>query len=189
MQQLKKHKKALQRQMMTPGYTQTVRKQLWQTCKAISNMKKQKKKKNKMRTTSLQEGLFRKNSWEFSKSVCRGEFGNENLFLTFSNEKADQRYTSNYSTEKTQTLKIYTGIQRLRLVLKIPISVLSICPPFALEMSQVFSKMPFTNQVQVLSEFHFEFYIISQTHTMSWPHFSIRFLQLMQFQPSEEKVS
>ena len=57
-----------------------------------------------MKTTSYQEGLFKKNPWEFSKSVCRGEFGKENLAPTFSREKANQHYTSNYSTEKITNL-------------------------------------------------------------------------------------
>ena len=46
MQQLKQHKKALQRQMIAPGSHQEMRKPFWQACRAIRDLKKQEKKKN-----------------------------------------------------------------------------------------------------------------------------------------------
>ena len=58
MQQLKQHKKSLQRQMMTAASTQEIRKKFWEACRAISDLKKQEKKKHEMKTTSYQEGFF-----------------------------------------------------------------------------------------------------------------------------------
>ena len=104
MLQLKEHKKTLQRQMRT-GCTQDVRKKFWEACRAISDLKRQEKKKEEMKTTVYQEGLFRKNPWAFSKSVCRGEYGKEQFAPTFSKETANLHYTSNYSTEKTTNLR------------------------------------------------------------------------------------
>ena len=98
MQQLKEHKKTLQKQLMTPAYTDTLRKQYWEACRAISDLNKQEKKKEDLQTTAHQEKLFQKNRWQFSKSVCRGEFGKENLAPTFTNTIANAHYSS-YSTE------------------------------------------------------------------------------------------
>jgi hypothetical protein len=42
--------------------------------------------------------MFSKNRWEFSKSVCRGEFGKESIEPTFTKDTANQHY-STYSTE------------------------------------------------------------------------------------------
>jgi hypothetical protein len=97
LQELKKHKKTLQRQMMTSAYTDTIRKQYWEACRAISDLKKQEKKKEELKTTLHQEKLFQKNRWEFSKSVCRGELGKENLAPTFNSNTANTHYNS-YST-------------------------------------------------------------------------------------------
>ena len=62
MQQLKSHKKQLQRQLMTNFY---------------SDFKKHEKKKHDIKTTTYQEDLQKKNRWQFSKAVTRGEFGKE----------------------------------------------------------------------------------------------------------------
>ena len=63
---------------------------------AISDLKRHEKKKHDMKTTAYQEELFNKNKWEFSKSVTRGEFGNEKMSPTFSKVQANQHY-SQYS--------------------------------------------------------------------------------------------
>ena len=73
------------------------RKSYWEVCRAISDMKKIEKNKEDMRSTYHQENLFLKNRWEFSKSVCRGEFGKENLVPNFTQQAANQHYSS-YST-------------------------------------------------------------------------------------------
>ena len=101
MAQLKTHKKALQRQMIGPEGTIDIRKQFWEACRAISDLKKQEKKVEDLKTTACQEKLYNKNRWEFSKMTVNGQMGKECLSPTFSKQAADLHYSGTYSTEKT----------------------------------------------------------------------------------------
>ena len=75
MQQLKAHKKDLQRKLLSMSSTLETRKHFWETVRAMSDLKKIEKKKQELQTTSHQEKLFKKNPWEFSKSAVRGDLG------------------------------------------------------------------------------------------------------------------
>ena len=66
----------------------------------MANMQSDKK----LEETGEEEGQNEDNFFT-GTSVCKGKFGKENLPPMFSNEKADQHYTSNYSTEKTTNLE------------------------------------------------------------------------------------
>ena len=45
----------------------------------------------------MQENLFNKNRWTFSKQVCNGSFGREAIQPTFTKEVADKFYPNTYS--------------------------------------------------------------------------------------------
>ena len=124
MAQLKEHKKALQRQKVGPHDTTELRKQFWEACRAISDLKKHEKKQQDVKTTVCQENLFNKNRWEFSKMTVKGEQGKENLAPTFSKQKADQHYSGTYSTKKTTDFNQTNWFLMSKPVLKILTSFL-----------------------------------------------------------------
>ena len=73
MLQLKTHKKPLQTQMIGPEGTSDIRKQFWEACQAISDLKKPEKKIEDLKTTACQEKLYNKNRWEFSMMTVNGQ--------------------------------------------------------------------------------------------------------------------
>ena len=82
-QQLKKHKKALQRPMMT-NYSSDIRKKFWEACRAISDLKKTQEEKAWHENHSIPGGSVQQKCWEFSKLVTREEFEKEKKSPTFS---------------------------------------------------------------------------------------------------------
>ena len=75
MKQLKVLKKILQKKITGPTSTESDRKEYWKVLRAISDLRKQEKKKEMLKTTAHQENLFNKNRWEFSKHTVRGDLG------------------------------------------------------------------------------------------------------------------
>ena len=88
----------LQRTLLNTSGTAEIRNKFWQTVRAFSDNKNIEKKKGELQTTSHQERLFKKNTWEFSKSAVRGELGVESVVPAFSKQEADTHYTNTYST-------------------------------------------------------------------------------------------
>ena len=59
---------------------------------------KSKRAKDKIKTVSHQEKLFRQNFWDCSKKVANGQYGSEPTLPTFTKEDADKYFGQKYST-------------------------------------------------------------------------------------------
>ncbi len=66
--------------------------------RAHNKLVKSKRAKDKAKTVSYQEKLFRQNFWDFSKKVANGQYGSEPTLPTFSKDAADKYFGPKYST-------------------------------------------------------------------------------------------
>ena len=77
------------------------RKQFYQAIRAHSYLNKQQRKKDKDKSAAWQESIYRKNFFEFSKSVCNDTLGKSSPQPSFSKSKADDFYKTRYSQKTT----------------------------------------------------------------------------------------
>jgi hypothetical protein len=100
--ELRSIKKELRRQLQSknppPSLSKSasLNKEIWSCIKAISDVKRLEKKKSKEKSVLHQEGLFRKNKFDFSKQCINGTLGCDSAKPTFSKETADRHYTGTY---------------------------------------------------------------------------------------------
>ena len=96
-----KLKKELSRKARQPGASQEDHKKLRLCLRAISDMKKAERDRQRLKTAHHQEKLYFKNKWEFARHAANGTLEKIAQTATFSKEQGDQHYTNTYgeSTE------------------------------------------------------------------------------------------
>ena len=74
------------------------RKKFHQAIRAHNYIVKQEKLKDKHKTVQYQESLYHKDFWSFSKSVCTGHFGQDQVYPGFDVTAANNYYPNKYSS-------------------------------------------------------------------------------------------
>ena len=88
-------------------------KKFYKALRTYNVMRRNKQKSEKVKSTSYQESLYHDNFWNFSKSVCSGTFGKDQVYPSFNKELADEFYPGKYSVPEPivpEALNWYTEI-------------------------------------------------------------------------------
>ena len=93
-------KKELKKKAEAPNATLEDRMNFRLALRAISDLKRADERKEQIKTSKHQEGLYFKNKWEFSKKATKGDLDSVPEVPTFSKTVADKFYPQTYSQEK-----------------------------------------------------------------------------------------
>ncbi len=86
------------RKSMKDSDNEADRQLFYDALRAHNKLLKNKRSKDKSKTVSHQEKLFRQNFWDFSKKVTNGQYGLEPTLPAFTKEAADKYFSPKYST-------------------------------------------------------------------------------------------
>jgi len=85
----------------------------YKALRAYNTLKRKRNKADKLKNTNYQESLYKKDFWGFSKSICAGTFGTDQISPDFNKRSADAYYPTKYSVPQPvdpKDLDWYTDI-------------------------------------------------------------------------------
>jgi len=88
-------------------------KAFYKALRTYNTLQRNKNKSDKLKSSKYQESLYQKDFWAFSKSVCNGTFGSENITPGFNEITANEFYRGKYSIPQPIThdaLHWYTDV-------------------------------------------------------------------------------
>ena len=93
-------KKELNRKLRQPGATREDTIALRKCLRAISDLRKAEKERDRLKTAKHQESLYFKDKWEFARNAVKGTLDKTEQAPTFTKHTADDYFKSTYSSPR-----------------------------------------------------------------------------------------